>query len=253
MVLQFPICLLMSHASLDIALCEGWWMRCSVPGEPAPSTCCLWASSKWQKWPAPLDHLPELGKKGWPFPPALFCGTVQKKVAKSKTLFGACCFLVCIQLKSWSPFPSLAALFCHLHQGRLPQNSEEVTVNTALNKAVVRAEKKIVQALFSQHLEAQPTWKLHLVCYKQRGLTFLQANFSSSQILTNSKAVSCPCWLKWEAAMIHCTLHGYFICVCLSICVSSATHSLLAYDTADKKDTQHLHIPAVWDKNMVLI
>lgn len=107
------------------------------------------------------------GHEGMPFPPALLCETVQKKVAKSKTLIWTCCFPVCIQLKSQSPFPPLAAPFCHLHQGRLPQSSGEVTVVAATEQGSSEGRKKlnqIVQALFSQHLEAQPTWKLCLVC-----------------------------------------------------------------------------------------
>lgn len=53
--------------------------------------------------------------------------------------------------------------------------------------------------------------------------------------------------------MIHWTPHGDVIRVCLSIYASPATDDLLAYGTADKKDVQHLHSPAVQDKYTVLI
>lgn len=72
-------------------------------------------------------------------------------------------------------------------------------------------------AFFSQHLETQSIWKFHLfvyVClcvrYKQKVLTFVQASFASTWILTNSKAVSSPCWLEREAAMTHWSSHGDF-------------------------------------------
>lgn len=71
--------------------------------------------------------------------------------------------------------------------------------------------------------------------------------FSAFRSTLHLESASCVC------VMIHWTPHGDFIRVCLSVYASPATASLLAYGAADKKDAQHLHIPAGQDKHTALI
>lgn len=103
MILQFPICFLIPHASLDTALGEGLWVRCSLPGESVlqvdPSLLFCKPAASIKKWLATLDHLPELGMRGWYSLLAHLCGTMRKKVAKGKTLAGTCCLP---GLSTWS-------------------------------------------------------------------------------------------------------------------------------------------------------
>lgn len=135
-----------------------------------------------------------------------------------------------IHLKLWSHFPSPMAPFCHLYWGGLPRSPAETIVALATEQGSGQGRKNlnwIVLALFTWCIEAHTIWKSHLlclcvlafvrvcVCYAQRDLTLIQASFASGWILINSKAVSCPCWLQWEALDSTWRFH---ICFTYHIC-----------------------------------
>lgn len=203
--------------------------RTSAPGRPLLAVCKPAASIK--KWLAALDHLPELSMRGWSSLLALLCGTVQKKVAKCKTLAGTCCFPECIQLKLWlhSSFPM--APFCHLCWGGLPRSPTEITVVLATKQGSGQGRKIlswIVLALLAWCLEARTIWKLHLlclcvcmfVCVTHKGISH-----SSRPVLHRVES--------WSTAKLspvpagsnekHWTPQGDFICVLLIIYANPTT------------------------------